>query len=607
LDTIINIEAVSSQLQGLVDRARALESGFANELASVRPEFAAGATNLIHYLALRQSDIRELQESLATLGLSSLGRAERNVMASLTAVQNALWHAPAAEQPAREALNLHNPRADMNKRAILGPCPDGRDVSIMVTLPQDAGSNAALVAEMISAGMNVARINCAHDDESVWTGMVRNVRAASADSGMPCRIVMDLAGPKVRTGDLLPGPRVYHVKPRRDPLGRTIAARRVRFIPDGEIWRGTKAAVIPVPRECIEYAHIDDLVRFRDTRGKKREFKVVDKDDKGLVLETCQGAYIATGMRLRLIRRAEGEKLEYRFGELPSVERPIRLQPGDTLVLHRDNRPGSPAVVDADGEVTEAAHISCRQPDVFEFVAVGDRVSLNDGKIGGVITMASADRLEAEIIKAKPTGSPLRGNRGVNFPDSDIRLPGLTSIDKQNLAFAHSHADAVALSFVRTPEDIRLLLDELRRLGDMDKGVMVKVENQKAVRNLPRLMLTAMRHFPAAVMIARGDLAVECGWERLAELQEEILWLCEAAQIPVVWATQVLEDKTKKGQPSRAEISDAALAQRADCVMLNKGPHIIAAIRMLDDILRRMQGHQYKKTARLRSLNLAQF
>jgi pyruvate kinase len=114
-----------------------------------------------------------------------------------------------------------------------------------------------------------------------------------------------------------------------------------------------------------------------------------------------------------------------------------------------------------------------------------------------------------------------------------------------------------------------------------------------------------MRRYPTAVMIARGDLAVECGWERLAELQEEILWLCEAAQVPVIWATQVLEHKAKKGQPSRAEISDAAMSQRADCVMLNKGPHILAAIRMLDNILRRMQGHQYKKTARLGKISFA--
>ena len=154
-------------------------------------------------------------------------------------------------------------------------------------------------------------------------------------------------------------------------------------------------------------------------------------------------------------------------------------------------------------------------------------------------------------------------------------------------------------------DDILALEEALGKHGASGLGLVIKIENRNAFRRLPRLLLTAMRHYPTAVMIARGDLAVEAGWERLAELQEEILWLCEAAHVPVVWATQVLERTAKRGQPSRAEISDAALAQRADCVMLNKGPHIIAAIRMLDDILRRMQGHQYKKTPRLRPLKFS--
>ena len=104
-------------------------------------------------------------------------------------------------------------------------------------------------------------------------------------------------------------------------------------------------------------------------------------------------------------------------------------------------------------------------------------------------------------------------------------------------------------------------------------------------------------------MIARGDLLVECGYERLAEIQEEILWLCEAAHLPVVWATQVLESLAQKGIPSRAEITDAAMGARAECVMLNKGPHILDAIEILDSILRRMQSHQAKKTSRLRRLH----
>jgi len=605
----VDIARVGAQLRAISDRAQDLESEFAEDLLAVHPEFRDSARNLVHYLAMRETDITDLQEDLAVLGLSSLCHAERNVMGSIRAIQAALQPyspglnvAPSFE---REALELRNRRAASNRRAILGDNPGDRDVSIMVTLPTEAGEECSLVREMIAAGMNVARINCAHADASLWTRMIDNVRDASQEMGAGCRVVMDLAGPKIRTGDLQPGPRVFHIKPRRDPMGRTVAPRRVRFIPDDVVWGGTKVAVIPVPRECIEYAREGDEIRFRDTRGKKRSFSVVQKDDKGFVIETYKGAYIATGIKLSLIRHDEGEKLDYRVGELPPIEQPILLRPGDTLILTGDNSLGAPAVDDADGNTIDPAHISCRQPEIFEFVAVGDRVLLNDGKIAGVIRSASDDKLEIEVHKAKPTGGRLRGDRGINFPDSDISVPGLSSVDKSNLEFIVDHADAVGLSFVKGPAEIIVLHDEMDKLGAAALGVIIKIETKKGFKNLPRLLLTAMRRYPVAVMIARGDLAVECGWERLAELQEEILWLCEAAQLPVIWATQVLEHKAKKGEPSRAEISDAAMSQRADCVMLNKGPHILAAIRMLDNILRRMQGHQYKKTARLGKLSFA--
>jgi hypothetical protein len=107
------------------------------------------------------------------------------------------------------------------------------------------------------------------------------------------------------------------------------------------------------------------------------------------------------------------------------------------------------------------------------------------------------------------------------------------------------------------------------------------------------------------VMIARGDLAVECGYQRLAEVQEEILWVCEAAHMPVIWATQVLESLAKNGIPSRAEITDAAMGERAECVMLNKGPYIVTTVRILGDILRRMQPYHEKKNSLLRKLHLA--
>ena len=134
---------------------------------------------------------------------------------------------------------------------------------------------------------------------------------------------------------------------------------------------------------------------------------------------------------------------------------------------------------------------------------------------------------------------------------------------------------------------------------------MLKIETPQAFDNLPGLLLQALHSRCAGVMIARGDLAVECGFERLAEVQEEILWFCEAAHLPVIWATQVLEGLAKTGLASRAEITDAAMGERAECVMLNKGPHIVEAVQVLDAILKRMQAHQSKKRSMLRHLKLA--
>ena len=160
----------------------------------------------------------------------------------------------------------------------------------------------------------------------------------------------------------------------------------------------------------------------------------------------------------------------------------------------------------------------------------------------------------------------------------------------------------VGLSFVQSAADVQALHQRLDALCASRLGVVLKIETRRGFENLPELLFAAMSRPTAGVMIARGDLAVECGFERLAELQEEILWVCEAAHMPVVWATQVLENLAKTGRPSRAEITDAAMGVRADCVMLNKGPHILEAMHTLDDILRRMQDHQAKKRPLLRAL-----
>ena len=188
--------------------------------------------------------------------------------------------------------------------------------------------------------------------------------------------------------------------------------------------------------------------------------------------------------------------------------------------------------------------------------------------------------------------------------ESDLNLPALTVKDLEDLTFVARHGDVVELSFANCSEDVASLQNNLARLGGRSPAIVLKIETRKGFNNLPSMLLTAMQSLRCGVMIARGDLAVECGIERLSEVQEEILWICEAAHVPVIWATQVLETLAKKGMPSRTENTDAAMGDRAECVMLNKGPHLLRAVGVLDEILRRMQDNQSKKRATLRELRL---
>jgi pyruvate kinase len=237
---------------------------------------------------------------------------------------------------------------------------------------------------------------------------------------------------------------------------------------------------------------------------------------------------------------------------------------------------------------------------------VGEKIKLDDGKIGGVIRAVEEDSIKVEIVQARPKGSKLRAEKGINLPESELRVSPLTSDDISALEFIAGNADMLGYSFVRSESDVRDLQSRLRDLGASNVGIVLKIETREAFEQLPYLLLSAMRSPRIGVMIARGDLAVECGYQRLAEVQEEILWLCEAAHVPVIWATQVLESLAKEGVPSRSEITDAAAGVRAECVMLNKGPYIVNAVRALDDILKRMEGHQRKSRSTLRKLRLAE-
>lgn len=448
---------------------------------------APSARNLTHYLALREADARPLQDRLRGLGLSSLGRAEACALATVRAAATAAEALAGASSEHRhetplpvsidEADALRDARAD----GTLGPCPPGRGTRIMVTLPTSAAHDTDLPRELLAAGMDIARINAAHDEPDDWDRMITNVRRAEGELSQPhTRIHLDLAGPNPRTG--------------------------------------------PMPG------------------GKAR----------------------------------------------------LRVHTGDRITLAADA---------ASTRTKGRLRLACTLPEVFAHAEPGQRLYFDDGRIVCAIDAASPDALELRVLDAGPEGTKLGAGKGINLPDTDLALPSLMPADLEALDYvARTDAiDTVGLSFVRSADDIRACASRLPE----HVALVAKIETRAGFESLPEILLALLERPAGAVMIARGDLAVEVGVERLAEAQEEILWLCEAAHAPVIWATQVLERLAKNGRASRAEITDAAMAGRAECVMLNKGQHITRAVRTLDDILRRMQDHQSKKRAMLRPLGLA--
>lgn len=602
-------------LTGLRASVLRLEEESEALLAEVAESHVPSARNLLHYVALRRHDLRVLQERLARLGLSSLGRSEGCVLDTLDRVVDILHrlHGSADSRgvPAIGVPDFTEGRAllESHTEALLGPVPDKRSVRIMVTMPGEAAEDPVLIRDLLQAGMDCMRINCAHDNPDVWQRMIANLRQAEQEQGRKCRVLMDLPGPKLRTGELADGPQVLKWRPQRDTCGRVLAPARVWLTPADHPQPAPSPAdaSLPVAAHWLSRLAQGSRIVFRDARGAARQMTVNELSAGGCWTECRRTAYVATGtvLRLRQPGIAPTREDETPVGELPAQTLSLVLKKGDRLILTRDPKPGENAETDATGHVTQPARVPCTLPEVFADLCSGERVWLDDGKIGGIIRSVNFEQVEIEITHAAAKGAKLGADKGINFPDSTLRLPALTSQDLQDLDFVAAHADLVGLSFVHSAADVSSLQEHLLKRGGERLGIVLKIETRRGFEALPRLLLAAMRSRCIGVMIARGDLAVECGYERLAELQEEILWVCEAAHVPVIWATQVLEHLAKDGMPSRAEITDAAMGERAECVMLNKGPHIREAVTLLTDILRRMQAHQSKKRSMLRPLKLA--
>jgi len=520
-----------SPLVGLVNELERLRADLVAreaELAGVLNELPAAtrasARNLVHYVSLRRHDLRELQDRLAELGLSSLGRAEAHVLNNVNTVLALLARSAGLEAPdvpmAPLAAAAGRSLLEARTRALLGPKPAKRSVRIMVTMSSEAASDPALVHDLVAGGMDCMRINCAHDDAEAWAAMIGHLKDARQKTGRACRVLMDIAGPKLRTGAVEPGPGVVKWRPRRDSLGRVTAPARVWLTPEmvREAPPSPADACLPLPGEWLARLEVGAELRLRDAREAKRRLLVVERSGQSLWAESHETAYVATGAELKLKGTGnDATSSTARVGDLAPLEQTLLLRPGDTLWLEREAVPGRPALLDGGGRVLEPARISCTLPEVFADLKPGQPVWFDDSRIGGVVRHATRDRVEIEVRLARAEGEKLGADKGINLPESTLRLGALTAKDEADLEFVARHADLVGFSFVRTADDVRTLQERLAKLGGERLGVVLKIETRHGFDNLPALLLAAMKSPAAGVMIARGDLAVECGtsaWPR---------------------------------------------------------------------------------------------
>ncbi|TAE47753.1 MAG: pyruvate kinase [Bacteroidetes bacterium] len=453
-------------------------------LSKIHPEHQLAAQNLIQYLTLRTEDIRELQDQLHIHGLSSLASSESHIYCQLQAILQRLGSSYAPEELAACTFEFGRMEIEAKSRKLFGPKSDDITPWLMVTFDVSFADNYAQVKSLLQNGMNVARINCAHDDEATWAKMIHQIKRASRHTGITCKIYMDMAGPKIRT-----------------------------------------------------------------TLMKKGKKKGVVKVKEGAVVWLAE---------------------------------------------------------DASGFQKEDIVISPHEPGIIAMLKKGERVFIDDGIIKGLIETVDEGRAAMRIVRIASAKQVIKAGKGINFPDSELSISPLTDFDKACLPFICAHADLLGYSFVRHPSDLDALEQELAKNTPEPPRIILKIETPDAVKYLPDLLLRGMQQASLGVMIARGDLAVEIGFERMSEIQEEILWICEAAHVPVIWATQVLETLNKSGVATRSEITDAAHAAMAECVMINKGDHTIEVIETLRDILQRIGGHHIKKRFTLRPLSIAE-
>jgi pyruvate kinase len=305
-----------------------------------------------------------------------------------------------------------------------------------------------------------------------------------------------------------------------------------------------------------------DVARLNFSHGRHEEH--------AQMLDRIRAASRHFGKAVAVLQDLQGPKI--RTGPLQAGKAGVRVESGSEIVITTEG--------EIDGN---ARMVSTTYPHLAEDVRPGDRLLVDDGLLEFRVLSSDGVRARCEVVE----GGTLGEHKGINLPGVALRAEALSEKDRADLAFGISHGvDYVALSFVRTPDDIAVCRAEMERAGRV-VPVIAKIEKPEALEHLDAILAAA-----DGLMVARGDLGVEILPERVPLLQKEMCRKANAVGKPVIIATQMLNSMIDHPRPTRAEASDVANAiwDGADAVMLSgetaSGKYPLLAVQMMDRIVR---------------------
>src|SRR5919198_1071037 len=496
-------------------------------------ESKCSCDNLLCYLALREHDLSDLQLKLAEHGLSSLEMLESRVLVSIEQVLKHFGIAPVSSTSSSGLCKVKSQSASLmlakRSELLFGPAGKGRRTHIMVTMDASDIFQYDLIEQLLENGLDIVRINCAHNTKRDWKLIIESIRSAQERLvqrgnriGHKCMILMDLGGPKIRTG-----PVELKARPLKISVLEDVHDRPVRFaegVLDSEAnqtelvsLEGTPSRSFVIAISKIDYGGLGSLkigqkIIFKDARDERIcTLTVLERISPTKVRVGLEHtAWLKEGTKLEcqtndLISRDDGgggdggdgeesgrhggggdgdtSKCSFTVGHLKAQPVEIKVEYGNRLRLYRN---GNTLGHIGDGSAGKPAGISCSHSDVLDQVMVGHRVFIDDGKIEGIVRSSNEEYLELEIVSPKGMIAEIKSNKGINFPDSSIRMSALTPEDIRNLDFVVKYADMVGLSFVHRPEDVYDLHKELSRLNCRDLGIVAKIETADSINNLAK-------------------------------------------------------------------------------------------------------------------------